>query len=402
MNEPDRSIAAGERRLRREQHRRQVKRRRLTAMAVLGAILFATIAALASGGGPDVFERAVADTVEERRNRPVRLTVEANGDLLIHSQIYTRALALGGGRRYDFQPMLREIQPWVEQADLALCHVETPMTSAPPAGYPVFNTPPDLARSIKAVGWDACSTASNHTLDKGAEGIDETLGALDRAGVRHYGSARSAAEADRPTIVDVKGMKVGLLAYTEMTNGIPVPDRWSVNLAEAPRILADARRAREAGARVVIVNLHWGEEFQQEPSAAQLRLARTLARSDDITAIVGQHIHAAQPIQRVEGKIVVFGEGNLISAQTAACCPAASQDGFLALLDLVVVPGKASVERVRYVPVYVRNPDYTVLPVGEALERGEGSAAELRESYKRTVSVVGRGPGIEPVPARLP
>ncbi len=394
-------MATDERPARRERRRREIKRRRLTALAVLGAILFGTSAALASGG-PNVFDRAVADAVEERRNRPVRFTVEANGDLLIHSQIFTRALALGGGRRYDFQPMLREIQPWVEQADLALCHVETPMTSAEPAGYPVFNTPPDLATSIKAVGWDACSTASNHTLDKGAEGIGETLGALDRAGVRHYGSARSAAEADRPTIVDVKGMKVGLLGYTEMTNGIPVPDRWSVNLAEAPRILADARRAREAGARVVIVNLHWGEEFQQEPSDAQMRLARTLARSDDITAIVGQHIHAAQPIQRVEGKIVVFGEGNLLSAQTTACCPAASQDGFLALLDLVVVRGEASVERVRYVPVYVRNPDYTVLPVGEALERGEGSAAELRESYRRTVSVVGRGPGIEPVPARLP
>jgi len=394
-------VTADQRLARRERRRREVRRRRLTALGVLGAALLATFAALTSGG-PNVLERAVADAVEERRNRPVHLTVEANGDLLIHSQIYTRALALGGGRRYDFQPMLREIQPWVERADLALCHVETPMTSAPPAGYPVFNTPPDLAKSIKAVGWDACSTASNHTLDKGAEGIGETLGALDRAGVRHYGSARSEAEAARPTIVDVKGMKVGLLGYTEMTNGIPVPNPWSVNLAEAPRILADARRAREAGARVVIVNLHWGEEFQQEPSEAQLRLARTLARSPDITAIVGQHIHAAQPIQRVEGKIVVFGEGNLISAQTAACCPAASQDGFLALLDLVVVRGKASVERVRYVPVYVRNPDYTVLPVGEALERGEGSAAELRESYRRTVSVVGRGPGIEPVPARLP
>ncbi len=394
-------MATDERRARRERRRRQVRRRRLTALAAVGAILLVSVAALASGG-PNVFERAVSDAVEERRNRPVRLTIEANGDLLIHSQIFTRALELGGGRRYDFQPMLREIQPWVERADLALCHVETPMTSAPPAGYPVFNTPPDLAKSIKAVGWDACSTASNHTLDKGAEGVGETLGALDRAGVRHYGSARSAAEAARPTIVDVKGVKVALLGYTEMTNGIPVPNRWSVNLAEAPRILTDARRAREAGARVVIVNLHWGEEFQQEPSAAQLRLARTLARSDDITAIVGQHIHAAQPIRRVEGKIVVFGEGNLISAQTAACCPAASQDGILALLDLVVVRGRASVERVRYVPVYVRHPDYTVLPVGEALERGVGSAAELRESYRRTVSVVGRGPGVEPVPARLP
>lgn len=383
-----------------------MRRRRIAAAGVLAAAAIAVATLAGGGGGADqpsgVGERLLREAEAKRRNSPVRLTVAASGDLLIHSQIFTRALALGDGRRYDFRPMLREVEPWIRRADLALCHVETPMTSGPPAGYPLFNTPPDLAKSIRALGWDACSTASNHTLDRGLEGIDDTLTALDRAGVKHYGSARSAADAVRPLVVDVKGVRVALLGYTEMTNGIPPPKPWSVNLARAGKILEDARRARRAGAQVVIVNLHWGEEFQQDPSPAQLRLARTLTRAPEITAIVGQHIHAVQPIRRVRGKLVVFGEGNLISAQTAACCPAASQDGILVLLDLVVQAGRARVERIRYVPVYVRNPDYAVLPVGEALRRRQAPAALLRESYKRTVSVVGRAEGVEPVPARLP
>ena len=229
-----------------------------------------------------------------------------------------------------------------------------------------------------------------------------TLEALDRAGVKHYGSARTQKEADSTTMVDVKGVKVAMLAYTEMTNGVPLPKPWSVNLAKASEILADARTARQRGARVVIVNMHWGAEYQHEPSTSQLALAKTLARSPDVTAIVGQHVHVVQPIQRVGGKIVVFGEGNLLSNQTAACCPAASQDGILALLDIVVEGDTAKVERVRYVPTYVRIRDYVVLPVGEALRSESDDPAALRASYERTVDVVGRGPGVQPVPATLP
>jgi poly-gamma-glutamate capsule biosynthesis protein CapA/YwtB (metallophosphatase superfamily) len=121
----------------------------------------------------------------------------------------------------------------------------------------------------------------------------------------------------------VDGVRVAFLAYTEFTNGIPAPHPWSVSLASAARIPADAHRARMDGAKVVIVNLHWGDEYVAQPSSFQLRLAGRLTRSPDITAIVGQHVHVVQPIRVVHGKLVVFGEGNLISNQTSACCPAA-------------------------------------------------------------------------------
>ena len=175
-----------------------------------------------------------------RPPRPKRLTVGVSGDLLPHMPIVARAAAHAGGRGYDFRPMLRPIRGWVRKNDLSFCHVETPLTPAPPAGYPVFNSPPALARAIKATGFDACSAASNHSVDRGQAGIDATRGSLNRAKVRHTGVFSSPRQRRKPLILRARGVKVALLAYTQHTNGIPLPHAWSVNLASAQRILGDA------------------------------------------------------------------------------------------------------------------------------------------------------------------
>jgi poly-gamma-glutamate synthesis protein (capsule biosynthesis protein) len=331
----------------------------------------------------------------------VHLVVEASGDLLIHSPIFDRALVLGGGRHYNFAPMFTAIKPYIRGADLALCHVETPMTPAPPTGYPTFNTPPDLATAIRQTGWRACSTAGTHSLDQGQTGVDDTIRALDRAGVLHAGTYSSAAAQKTPLVTTVKGVRVAFLAYTELTNGIPSPHPWSVNRASAAQILADAHRARLDGAKVVIVNIHWGDQYVAQPSSFQLALASRLTRSPDITAVVGQHVHIVQPVRMLNGKPVVFGEGNLISNQTSDCCPAASQDGMIVLLTITVDSHGARVTLIRYVPIWVRHPDYVVLPAGTAWRTDSADAAALRASYERTVAVVGRGPGTQPVPAHL-
>ena len=137
----------------------------------------------------------------------------------------------------------------------------------------------------------------------------------------------------------------------------------------------------------MIVNLHWGTEFVAAVSPQQRALARRLTRSPAIDAIVGQHVHVVQPIRRVHGKPVVFGEGNLISNQTAACCPAASQDGLIALIDFVVAAGPTAraPAAIRYVPTWVRHPDYTVM-----------RATPGSPSWNRTVSAAGRRRGIGP------
>jgi poly-gamma-glutamate synthesis protein (capsule biosynthesis protein) len=320
-----------------------------------------------------------------RRPRTVRLTIGVSGDLLPHLPVVARAQALAGGAGYDFAPMFRRIRPWVRRNDLALCHVETPLTPGPPAGYPVFSSPPALARAIRRTGWDACSTASNHTVDRGQAGVDATLRALARAGVRHTGSYASRRGRRRVLMLRRRGVRIAFLSYTVSTNGIPPPHPWSVNLADPGRILRDARRARRTGARVVVVNLHWGTEYRHAPDAQQLALARRLARSRAITALVGQHAHVVQPIRRLRSRWVVFGTGNLLSNQTS---PPATQDGVLVRLHVRVRGHRARVERIRYTPTWVRRPDYTILRAGHS----------NRESWRRTVGVIGRARGLAPVP----
>jgi poly-gamma-glutamate synthesis protein (capsule biosynthesis protein) len=318
---------------------------------------------------------------------PVRVEIAASGDLLLHSPVYHRAWANGGGRRYDFRPMLRSIAPRLRRADIALCHMETPLVPGSPSGYPRFRSPPAIAGAVRSAGWDACSTASNHSVDAGMHGIRTTLRALRRAGLRSAGTYARPRGRTRPLIFDVRGAKVAFLAYTEHTNGIPLPHPWAVNLASRARIVRDARRARRRGADAVIVNLHWGDEYQHQPSQFQRRLARGVLRSGQVTAIVGQHVHVVQPIRLRRGRAIVFGEGNLLSNQTAACCPAETQDGLIALLTLSVSDRRARVVRVRYVPTWVRHPDFRVVPV----HRGD-------PSWRRTVGWAGKSRGVRPLP----
>ncbi|MCM2580117.1 CapA family protein [Streptomyces meridianus] len=253
-----------------------------------------------------------------------RFTLIASGDVLPHDSVIRQAHqdAQGAEPDHDFRPMLAGVKPIVSKADLALCHMETVYgpEGGPFTGYPMFVSPPQVAEALADTGYDGCSTASNHTLDAGTAGVERTLGALDKAGVRHAGSARSADEADRPVLLRAGPATVGHLSYTYGTNGIPVPeDRpWTVNLIDEKRIVADARAARKAGADVVVVSLHWGTEWQQAPDEQQLSLARllTAARSGGgpaIDLILGTHNHVPQPYEKVNGTWVVYGMGDQLA-----------------------------------------------------------------------------------------
>ncbi|SCG62581.1 poly-gamma-glutamate synthesis protein (capsule biosynthesis protein) [Micromonospora coxensis] len=247
-----------------------------------------------------------------------RLTVVAAGDLLVHPALTEQAAAdarQAGRGGHDFTRVLAAIRPRVSAADLAICHLETPL--APPegpfTGWPTFSVPPELADAAAWAGFDTCSTASNHSLDTGMEGITRTLDNLDRVGLRHTGTARSAAEAARPNILDVSGVKVAQLSYTLSFNDIPLPEGrpWAANLIDRDAILAAAHRARTAGAEIVILSMHWGTEYQHAPNDDQQDLARQLLASPDIDLIVGHHVHVVQPFEKVGGKWVAYGMGNL-------------------------------------------------------------------------------------------
>jgi poly-gamma-glutamate capsule biosynthesis protein CapA/YwtB (metallophosphatase superfamily) len=329
-----------------------------------------------------------------RTPTPRSFTLLASGDVLPHRQVVDRARAYGArsGRSYDFRPMFAAIRPLVSAADLAVCHLETPLspTGRNLSGYPRFNGPPQLAAAIRSAGYDVCSVASNHSTDQGVRGVAGTLAVLDKAGLRHTGTGRSSREA-RPRLLTVRGVRVALLSYTYGLNGFRLPRGrpWMVNLLRPDRILADARAARRAGSQFTVVILHWGQEYRSAPTTAQRTVARKLLANPAVDLLVGHHAHVVQPVQRSQGKWVAFGMGNSLSAQSAACCPAATQDGVLLQVTVVRKAGRFVVGTVRYTPTWVDHPSYRIYPVPEALARGSASSAMLRASLRRTKAAIG-------------
>jgi hypothetical protein len=252
---------------------------------------------------------------------PRTVTVLGSGDVLIHPPIWQQAAAdahADGHLGYDFSSIYRSIAVDVRTADVATCELETPL--APPTGpfssWPSFNAPPQVLTALKAVGYTSCTTASNHTLDQGYAGVVRTLAEVDAAGLRHTGSARSAAEAATPLIeTTAAGVKVAQLAYAFGFNGIELPadQPWLANLTSVPNILAAAHRARLAGADIVVLSMHWGTEYQHQPTDEQRSQARALLASPDIDVILGDHVHVVQPFEEFNGKWVAYGMGNQIS-----------------------------------------------------------------------------------------
>ena len=188
---------------------------------------------------------------------------------------------------------------------------------------------------------------------------------------------------------------MALLSYTYGLNGFQLPGErpWLVNLLNPDRILADARAARGTGSQFTVVFLHWGQEYRSAPTQAQRNLATRLLADPGVDLIVGHHAHVVQPVQRIHGKWVAFGMGNSLSAQSAACCPAPTQDGVLLQVVVVHKKGRFVVEAVRYTPTWVEHPGYRIRPVLETLAGGSASPAmraALRTSLHRTAVAIGR------------
>lgn len=277
------------------------------------------------------------------------LSIVAAGDVLPHLPVLRSAR---DGDGYDFGRLLDPLDPWVQGADLALCHLEVPVAPAgsAPSGYPVFGAPAQLAQGLADQGWDGCSTASNHAVDRGWRGVGATLDALDAAGLGHVGTARSAAEDARPQLYRVerggRPVTVVHLAATYGTNGMPVDaDKpWSVQLLDAADVVTRATAARAAGADLVLVSLHWGTEYRTAPTDAQRAVAARLAGSGVVDLVIGHHAHVPQPVEHLpggpggDGMWVAYGLGNYLSNQDEACCAASTSSGLL-LTAQVVVPG---------------------------------------------------------------
>ena len=208
------------------------------------------------------------------------------GDLLWHDTVWQSAAAdARGGAAYDFDPMFADVRPLIEGADLALCHEEVPFAApgAPLQSYPVFAAPPEIAPWIASMGWDACTTASNHALDQGFDGLVRTRPTCwSPSGVRHVGTFRTARERRQPVVLTTRpACGWAWSPGTYGLNGFPLPEgrEWSVSMLDVPDLLRQARAARRAGADVVVVHLHAGYEYDELPSPEQVAAVERLTRS---------------------------------------------------------------------------------------------------------------------------
>ncbi|MEU3716787.1 CapA family protein [Streptomyces californicus] len=377
------------------------------AVAALALLLAATTgcagqrpAAPAPSGPPAAARGAGGQDAEG----PRPFTLLAAGDVLPHSSVIDRAAADADGAGYDFAPMLAGVAPVVSGADLAFCHMETVYgeKGGPYTGYPSFKSPPEIAAALRTTGFDSCSTASNHTLDDGPEGVLRTLDALDEAGVRHAGSARTAAEAARPTILPAgpgKGAaRVAHLAYTYGTNDIPVPaDRpWTVDVTDERRIIDEARAARRAGADVVVLSAHWGTEWQDEPDATQLDLARRLTASTDrgrpdIDLIIGTHAHVPQAYEKVNGTWVVYGMGDQIAGaminHEGAQDPRGNQSsmGRFTFAPPAKPHGRWTVKKAEFVPQWYDTGTGRAIALNTAIDDGAEHLRAVRDRIRTVV-----------------
>jgi poly-gamma-glutamate capsule biosynthesis protein CapA/YwtB (metallophosphatase superfamily) len=328
-----------------------------------------------------------------RAGEPARsFTIAASGDILIHASVAQAAAAYAGGNGYDFTPMLGPTEPWISEADLAICHLEGAL-SADDSGlsyYPLFVAPHTVANAIAAAGYDACSLAGNHALDRGERGLEETIELLEERGIAHEGTARSEDER-LPGLYQVNGVRVAHLDYTYGLNGLPRPAWYSVNLIDPEAILADARWAREQGAEFVILTIHWGVEYQHAPTVEQVVLAERLLGSADIDLIIGSHAHVVQPIGRVNGKVVVYGMGNHLSNQNSMWGPKydSTEDGVIVYVTVTEqADGRFATASVEYTPTWVEMHSYQVLPAAWALAAGEGDPGLVTSSLARTTRYV--------------
>lgn len=338
----------------------------------------------------------------------VTFTFVAGGDVLAHMPV-VRSAQKGSG--YDFVPLMKNVAPYIKGADLAICHLETPLApkGTKPSGYPMFGAPKQLAGDLAKVGWDGCSQASNHSVDRGFAGIEATLDEFQRLGLGHAGTARSEDESTITQMYNVvrgdRTVRVANISFTYGLNGLPKPagKPWAVNTFDAEAanvkpILDAATLAREQGADVVIASTHCCVEYRTEPNAAQTSIVAQIAESGLVDLYVGHHAHVPQPIRKLAGgpdgagMWAAYGLGNFLSNQSADCCVAESSNGVLLSATFTVDPsGHVDVDVGWTATTVDRRSGHTMyVMTPESGKLGSLSAAEVDARHARVVSAVGR------------
>jgi len=227
---------------------------------------------------------------------------------------------------YNFDSVYADIKDYLI-GDWVMANLETPIAGKDykNTGYPTFNAPLELADALANAGFNILSTANNHSLDKGEKGLLRTLENVKARGFYTVGTYASEEERQSTVIVEKNNIKMGFLSYTYGTNGIPIPagKDYLVNLIDKDTIINDINKLKTAGADLVTIAMHFGNEYQTKPTEEQKTLARELiAAGADI--IAGSHPHVLQPYEvfnatnedgTTRDGLIIYSMGNFISNQ---------------------------------------------------------------------------------------
>lgn len=244
----------------------------------------------------------------------------AVGDILLHQPVYKDAATPEG--TYDFSSMFTQVKPFLESADIAVANQET-MIGGKELGlssYPLFNSPFEIGDALKDAGIDIVTLANNHTMDKGEQAIQNALSYWNQIQMPYTGAFQSFEDREEIRLLTKNDITFSFLAYSYGTNGMPVPEDkpYLINLIDLPLIQQDVRKAKELS-DVVVVSMHWGNEYESLPSTSQLELAHELSTMG-VDIIIGHHPHVLQPmdwIERSDGSktFVMYSLGNFLSGQ---------------------------------------------------------------------------------------
>ena len=371
--------------------------------AILGSLLWAGCALVVPGA--NVVPPPVPSPTPTTPPPPPTLTVALSGDMLWHDDLMPSlradAKSLGSANTEEYGPLLQYVAPLLRDADVAVCHTEVPF--APPgtkaSGYPAFGAPASVTRAYTELGFDYCTTASNHSRDRGFAGLTHTLDVLERdLGIVTSGTNRSAEEAATPRLLTTDaGVRIAVVTGTYANNGgFDKARPWAQEKLDG--IVDRARAARAAGADLVLAALHAGEEYVTEPTGQQEEVTRQLVESGAVDLVYGHHAHTVQPITRVGDTWVAYGVGNLLG-QMRRSTPRAMEGIVLRATFEQQPDGRWEVIRLAYVPLLVtwhstKDGPARIYPIRESLARGIGPTAQLQGSLEHVRKAVGEVPGL--------
>jgi hypothetical protein len=362
--------------------------KRIVHSWLMFAVIFATLAANAApvrAQRPDGLDTPLraANLCGPGDGSEIHFTLAATGDTFPHENIQ----AVGEAQGYDV--LFDAVRPFLQSADLAYTNFDGAMLEgAGYTGYPNFNFNPALATALKAAGIGVVSTANNHILDRGPEGLDATLRVLEANGIVQHGAVPSNAEA-RPAYLPITierdgvSITIGFIAATWGTNGIPDPYNQVTLLYQSTEYgrqggvrqeILDAVALAAAETDVVIVAAHWGYEYQFYPDASQVEAARLLAEAG-ADVILGAQSHTLQPVDilDVNGRkaLVVYSLANFLASQGAFQAAYYSATATIFYVGLArAADGSVRVTGYRYLPtIHVEN-DTRPAPIPAGAEPG--------------------------------